>query len=187
MQIEARQTQIPGCLEIVPKIFKDERGRFVKTFQQNIFKKHGLEANFVEEYYSVSYKGVLRGLHFQLPPMEHVKIVYCIAGKVLDVVVDLRVGSPTYGGCEIIELSDERANMVYIPKGLAHGFYVLSDNATMMYKVTTTYSPEHDTGILWSSVNIPWPDKRPVVSKRDGAFKAFKDFKSPFVYTESPQ
>ena len=182
MQINIKQTKIPGLFEILPHIIKDERGLFIKSFHQDIFKKNGLTADFVEEYYSFSYKEVLRGLHFQLPPMDHVKIVYCVLGKVLDAVVDLRVGSPTYGEFETFELSAEKANMIYIPKGLAHGFYVLSKSAIMVYKVTTVYSPEHDTGILWNSVPIPWPDKNPLVSKRDSEFKPFKDFKSPFTY-----
>jgi len=185
MQIDIKQTKILGCFEILPKIFRDERGFFVKTFHQDVFKKNGLETNFSEEYYSFSYKRVLRGLHFQLPPMDHAKLVYCILGKVFDAVVDLRIGSPTYGKFETFELSSDKANMIYIPKGLAHGFYVLSENAIMMYKVTTIYSPEHDTGILWNSVGIPWPDEKPIISQRDSQFISFADFKSPFVFKEN--
>jgi len=187
MQFDIRQTKIPGCFELLPKLFKDERGSFVKTFHENVFKENGLETHFSEEYYSFSHKRVLRGLHFQLPLMDHVKLVYCVYGRVLDAVVDLRVGSPAYGNFETFELSAEQANMVYIPKGLAHGFYVLSEGAIMMYKVTTVYSPEHDTGILWRSANIPWPDERPIISKRDSEFIALENFKSPFIYKgESP-
>jgi dTDP-4-dehydrorhamnose 3,5-epimerase len=182
MRFKIRQTKIPGCLEILPQKLKDKRGFFVKTFHKDMFRKYLLETDFVEEYYSFSYKRVLRGLHFQVPPMDHVKLVYCISGKVLDVVVDLRIGSPTYGEFEMFDLSSEKANMIYIPKGLAHGFYVLSDNAIMVYKVSTFYSPEHDTGILWNSVGIPWPDEKPIISKRDSEFLSFKDFKSPFFY-----
>jgi len=182
MEIEIKQTEIPGCFEIFPKVFRDERGVFVKTFHEDVLRERGLETRFAEEYYSFSHKRVLRGLHFQLPPKDHVKLVYCVSGKVLDAVVDLRVGSPTYGEFETFELSSEKANMIYIPKGLAHGFYVLSESAIMMYKVTTVYSPEHDTGILWNSVGIPWPDLNPIISKRDSEFKSFRDFKSPFIY-----
>ena len=184
MQFNIKQTKISECVELWPKVIRDKRGLFVKTFHDDVFKKNGLETHFVEEYYSFSHKRVLRGLHFQLPPMDHVKLVYCVFGKVLDVVVDLRVGSPTYGDFETIELSAENANMVYIPKGLAHGFYVISESAIMMYKVTTVYSPEYDTGILWNSANIPWPDESPIISKRDSEFIAFKNFKSQFVYKE---
>lgn len=182
MQVDINKTKISGCFEILPKVLKDERGIFIKTFHQDVFKENGLETDFLEEYYSFSYKRVLRGLHFQMPPMDHVKLVYCVSGKVLDVVVDLRVGSPSYGDFEIFKLSDEKANMIYIPKGLAHGFYVLSENTIMIYKVTTIFSPEHDTGILWNSVGVPWPDEKPIISKRDSEFKAFKDFKNPFIY-----
>lgn len=176
------QTKIPGCVEILPRIFKDERGFFVKVYHQDLFDENGLQTHFAEEYYSASRGGVLRGLHFQVPPMDHVKIVYCVSGEVLDVVVDLRVGSPTYGSFKAFDLSAEKGNLIYIPKGLAHGFYVLSQSATMVYKVSTIYSPEHDRGILWSSVGVPWPDDKPVVSQRDSSFLSLSDFVSPFRY-----
>ncbi len=182
MKLDINISKIPGCMEIIPQVFKDERGRFIKTLHNDVFRANGLESCYAEEYYTVSSKSVLRGLHFQIPPKDHIKLVYCVFGKVLDAVVDLRVGSPTYGEFETFELSAEKANMIYIPKGLAHGFYVLSESAIMVYKVTTVYSPEHDTGILWNSVGIPWPDEKPIISKRDSEFRAFKDFKSPFIY-----
>lgn len=177
-------TRIPGCFELHPAPFRDERGVFVKTFHEDNYAQNGLETYFAEEYYSLSHRGVLRGLHFQLPPRDHTKLVYCVAGEVIDAVVDLRVGSPAYGKFETFNLSAEKANMIYIPPGLAHGFYVVSQSAIMMYKVTTVYSPEHDTGILWNSAGIPWPDMHPVVSKRDSEFIALVDFKSPFTYQE---
>ncbi|MDW7973331.1 MAG: dTDP-4-dehydrorhamnose 3,5-epimerase [Thermodesulfovibrio sp.] len=182
MQLDVRKLTIPDCLELFPKILRDERGYFVKTFHFDVFQELGLETDFKEEYYSYSIKRVLRGLHFQIPPKDHVKVVYCIYGKILDVVVDLRIGSPTYGHYEMIELSSDKANMIYIPKGLAHGFYTLSDFAIVVYKVTTTYSPDHDTGILWNSLNIPWPDEKPIISRRDSGFIPFADFNSPFIY-----
>jgi dTDP-4-dehydrorhamnose 3,5-epimerase len=133
-----------------------------------------------EEYYSISHKGVLRGLHFQLPPAEHEKIVYCPFGRVLDAVVDLRKNSATYGEYALIELSGEKGNMLYIPKGMAHGFYTCSDQAIMMYKVTSMYSPEEDSGILWNSAGIPWPNENPILSNRDKNLKPFKFFMTPF-------
>ena len=120
MQIS--ETNIHGCYEITPSVFKDERGSFVKTFHQDIFSSHKLETKFAEEYYSVSDRNVLRGLHFQLPPQEHTKIAYCVQGQVIDAVVDLRVGSSTYGKFETFDLSAQKANLIYIPPGLAHGF-----------------------------------------------------------------
>lgn len=187
MSFEVNHTGIPGCFEVRPKIFKDERGLFVKTFHHELFVANGLETRFAEEYYSFSRQGVLRGMHFQLPPHDHIKLVYCVSGEVVDVVVDLRVGSPTYGKYETIVLSAQNANMLYIPAGLAHGFYVTSESATMMYKVTTVYSPEHDAGILWNSLDIPWPAAHPIVSDRDSGFAPFSDFKSPFSYTGQSQ
>jgi dTDP-4-dehydrorhamnose 3,5-epimerase len=175
------KSSIPGCYEIHPAIFQDERGSFVKTFHTDFFSTNGLESRFVEEYHSHSLRGVLRGLHFQLPPQEHVKVVYCVSGEVFDVVVDLRLGSPAYGKFETFTLNADKANMVYIPAGLAHGFYALT-KAIMMYKVSTLYSSAHDTGILWNSLEIPWPDRNPILSKRDSQFSAFKDFVNPFRY-----
>lgn len=180
------ETTIPGCYEILPTILRDERGTFVKTFHQGLFLENHFEISFYEEYYSASHKGVLRGMHFQVPPMDQVKMVYCVSGRVFDAVVDLRVGSPTYGRHAVFELTADKANMVYIPRGLAHGFYVLSDTAIMLYKVTSVYSPQHDAGILWNSVGIPWPTNDPVISKRDSEFPGMEDFKSPFAYIDAP-
>jgi dTDP-4-dehydrorhamnose 3,5-epimerase len=182
--MEIKESKILGCYEIYPKIFKDERGSFVKTFHQDIFQQNNFETNFAEEYYSFSHRHVFRGLHFQLPPHEHTKMVYCVQGEVMDVVLDLRKGSPTYGECATFKVSAEIANIIYIPPGLAHGFYVTSENALMMYKVSTVYSPEHDAGILWSSVDIPGLKDNPIISKRDQGFMAFSEFDSPFIYKD---
>lgn len=180
MKIE--QTTIPGCLEILPQVLRDKRGSFVKTFHRDFFAEHGLATRFAEKYYSVSGRGVLRGLHFQVPPHAHAKLVHCISGEVLDAVLDLRVGSPTYGKWATFKLCAEKASMIYIPAGLAHGFYVTGDNAIMVYMATTVHSPAHDTGILWNSAGIPWPDDNPVISERDGNFVKLTDFTSPFCY-----
>lgn len=180
--LNLHSTAISGCYEIWPHVLADTRGRFVKVFHQNAFAEHGLEVNFPEEYYSVSRKGVIRGMHFQTPPMDHVKIVYCVQGEVLDVVLDLRLGSPKYGNTVTFNLSADKGNYVYIPKGLAHGFCAISESATLVYKVSTIYSPEHDTGILWDSIGITWPNHAPVLSDRDRGFVPFSEFKSPYVY-----
>ena len=178
--MELRKTSIPGCFEIFPKVLQDERGFFVKTFHEGLFAENGLATHFAEEYYTFSRRNVLRGLHFQLPPHDHAKLVYCIAGEVLDAVVDLRVGSPVYGRFETFTLSAEKSNMIYIPSGLAHGFYVAGSHALLVYHVTTAYSPEHDAGIHWNSAGIPWPGGAPILSKRDSAFLPLNEFKSPF-------
>ena len=120
--MEIVPTEIPGCYEVQPKVFKDKRGAFVKTFHAGDFHSYGLCADWTEQYYSRSKRGVLRGLHFQLPPHDHAKLVYCVAGSVLDVAFDLRIGSPTYGKAVMLELSAKKGNMIYLPKGLAHGF-----------------------------------------------------------------
>lgn len=179
---ELKASKISGCFELQPKVFKDTRGRFVKVFHEQAFAAHGLETDFAEEYYSVSYKDVIRGMHFQLPPMDHVKMVYCVEGEVLDVVIDLRMGSPTYGQHEAVQLSALKANSIYIPKGMAHGFCTLSKQAIMVYKVSTIYSPAHDTGVLWNSAGIPWPTEAAILSERDKSFVQLDQFDSPFRY-----
>ncbi len=179
---ELTAAPLHGCYEITPKIQNDERGRFVKIFQCPEFARLGLETNFQEEYYSVSHAGVVRGLHFQRPEMDHAKLVYCVSGGVFDVVVDLRVGSPTYAKSYSLELNAMKANCLYIPKGFAHGFAVASGEATMVYKVSTVYSPEHDDGVLWSSLDVDWPIKNPILSIRDSKFLPLDKFHSPFVY-----
>ena len=173
-------SKLLGCYKFSPKIIGDMRGRFVKIFHEPSYAALGLETNFAEEYYSVSHKNVIRGLHFQVPPMDHVKMVYCLEGHALDVVLDLRVGSPTYGQFETFELNSINSSSIYIPKGMAHGFCALSENTIMVYKVSTVYSPEHDAGILWNSVGIPWPIRDAVLSVRDQDFSTFADFNSPF-------
>lgn len=179
---ELKPSKLSGCFELQPKAFDDVRGRFVKVFHEQAFAGMGLETNFAEEYYSVSHKNVIRGMHFQLPPMDHAKIVYCVQGEVLDAVVDLRVGSPTYGDHALFELSAAKANSIYIPKGMAHGFCAMSEQAIMVYKVSTIYSPEHDAGLLWNSVGISWPTNEAILSARDQSFSAFDKFVSPFRY-----
>lgn len=180
MGFKIAKTTLHGCFELTPSVHKDERGIFVKTFHCEEFKEHGLETDFKEEYYSVSRKNVLRGLHFQRPPHDHVKLVYCVCGEVFDAVLDLRKNSPTYGKYAAFEISAAKGNMLYVPKGLAHGFYALSDGAVMMYKVSTVYSPMHDSGILWNSVGIPWPTDRPIISRRDSLFEPFSAIASIF-------
>lgn len=179
---ELLDTPIPGCYEIQPRVFDDIRGRFVKVFHTQAFAELGLETYFAEEYYSHSHMGVVRGMHFQTPPADHVKLVYCVQGDVFDVVLDLRVGSPSYGRTASFRLSADRGNYIYIPRGLAHGFCATSESATLIYKISTVHSPEHDAGVLWNSIDVDWPLDSPVISERDASFKPPNDFMSPFVY-----
>ena len=179
---QINEMSITGCFEIILKQFEDDRGLFVKTFHRETFDKFKLTGRFEEEFYSVSYKNVLRGMHFQLPPHEITKIVYCVLGEVIDVVIDLRANSPTYGKFAQLTLSAEKGNMLYIPPGLAHGFYTVSNKAIMCYKASEVYSEEHDTGVLWSSAGIPWLNTNPIISKRDSELSTLADFITPFVY-----
>lgn len=184
MKIQINGTSIPGCYEIFLPVQTDERGNFVKIFHQEVFRDRQLDTHFPEEYYSISHHGVLRGMHFQIPPKDYVKLVCCLAGEIFDAVVDLRVGSPSFGQFATFELSGDKGNILYIPQGLAHGFYVMNEKAIVLYKVSSVYSPEHDTGILWNSIGIPWPDENPILSQRDSTFQTLAEFESPFHYLE---
>lgn len=181
--MEIRGTRIPGCLILTPKVFTDERGVLVKPFNVDSFRELNIGHSFDEDYYSISKKGVLRGLHFQIPPVAQAKLAHCVKGRVIDVVVDLRAGSPAYGEYEMFELDERNPSMVYIPEGLAHGFFVLSAEALMLYKTSTVHYREYDQGIHWQSLGIPWPEKRPLLSERDRNLPDFKDFNSPFIYS----
>ncbi len=182
--MELIETHLPGCFEVRPKVFPDSRGHFVKLFSGEVFAKHGLTSNFPELACSVSKKGVLRGLHFQLPPADHAKIVYCVEGRVIDAVVDLRVGSPTYSKGLLYEIDAAKGNGLYIPRGFAHGFYVPVDKAVFVYKIETPWVPALDSGIAWDSASLDWPDKSPVLSEKDGKLTKLQDFRSPFKYTK---
>jgi len=178
------KSPLNGCFEIKNKHFKDARGSFVKTFHQPTFESLGLHTDFPEEYYSISHRSVIRGMHFQLPPHDHIKLVYCTSGLVMDVVVDLRKSSATYGQHAVFELSPDKANMIYIPKGMAHGFCALKDQTIMHYKQSTIYAPEYDAGILWSSIGLDWGVDKPILSERDQGFEVFENFESPFTNGE---
>lgn len=180
--MELIETGIEGCHEIVYKSFHDQRGSFTKTFHQPAFEALGLRTDWREEYYSVSERNVLRGMHFQTPPCDHAKMVYCLQGEVLDVVVDLRLGSPTYGRCASLVLSRQKGNGIYIPSGMAHGFLSLSERSVMHYKVTSVHSAEHDAGILWNSFGFEWPVDTPILSSRDEQHPRLADFDSSFPY-----
>lgn len=180
MEIQIKKTELEGVLELFLKSFEDNRGYFIKTYDYQTFSEIGITEHFVEEFFTISKKGVFRGMHFQLPPHDHSKIVYCTSGEVIDFIVDLRKDSITYGKTIELKLSAEKYNMVYIPKGFAHGFYAISNLATMVYKVSSLHSPEHDTGILWSSLSIPLPEENLIISNRDKSFISISDFVTPF-------
>lgn len=173
-------SRLDGCFLVEPDRFRDARGELVKFFQEAPFKAAGLDVPFREDFQSNSHEGVLRGLHFQKPPHEQWKLVYCLAGRIFDVILDIRKGSPTYGLFETFELSGETSPALLLPPGVAHGFLVLSGPAVLVYKVSSEYSPEHDAGIHWQSVGIPWPDGQPLISPRDADLPRWDQFETPF-------
>jgi len=178
------QTDFDELLIIQSNVFTDQRGAFIKTFHKKIFEDNGLESDFRESFFSISRKNVIRGMHFQLPPDDHVKLVYCAKGEILDVVVDLRKNSPTYGKFFSINLTENNGKILYIPKGFAHGFKSLTDNSVVVYMTTKEYSPENDTGIRWDSFGFDWGIDNPIMSERDKSFPSLKEFNSPFIYEE---
>lgn len=178
--MELIPTPLEGCFQVQPFFAQDERGTFVKTFHAKCFAELGLPTCWLEEYYSSSHKGVIRGMHFQTPPHDHEKLVYCMQGRVLDVVVDLRKDSVTYGQHIAVELDSARGHGLMIPKGMAHGFLALTEDVLMTYKVTTVYMPSSDSGIHWDSFGLDWGIEQPIVSARDCTHPALADFVSPF-------
>lgn len=165
-----------------PRLFEDSRGKFIKTFTDDFFKAQGLDIEIKESYYSISHKDVIRGMHFQMPPHDHAKIVYVPHGHIIDVVVDIRKGSLTYGECFATELSERNGRVLIIPKGLAHGFRSLQDHTNVTYMQSSCYAPEHDGGIRFDSFGFDWECTAPRLSERDLAFATLEHFDSPFDY-----
>lgn len=180
------KTEIPELFIIEPKVFGDHRGYFFESYNQKQFEENVQITTFVQDNESKSNRGVLRGLHFQKPPFAQAKLVRCIKGKVLDVAVDIRVGSPTYGKHIAVELSEENKRQLFVPRGFAHGFAVLSEEAIFAYKVDNLYAPEHDSGIIWNDkdLGIDWRiDEGDVkLSAKDEKLSFLKDLNSPFKY-----
>ena len=180
------ETGIEGLLILEPRIFKDARGYFFESFSQREFEEMVGPVRFVQDNESMSTYGVMRGLHFQRPPYTQSKLVRCVSGRVLDVAVDIRLGSPTYGQHVAVELSAENHRQFFISKGLAHGFAVLSETAVFQYKCDEFYHPEADDGIsiLDGSLGIDWriPTDKAILSEKDTRHGMLVDFKSPFTY-----
>lgn len=180
------ETGIEGLLILEPRIFKDARGYFFESFSQRKFEEKVGPVRFVQDNESMSTYGVMRGLHFQRPPYTQTKLVRCVSGRVLDVAVDIRQGSPTYGQHVAVELSAENHRQFFISKGFAHGFAVLSETAVFQYKCDEFYHPEADDGIsiLDGSLGIDWriPTDKAILSEKDTRHGMFVDFKSPFTY-----
>ncbi len=180
--MELIQEPLPGIKILRPFVHEDERGTFLKTFHESQLRQHDIEIEIKEEFYTTSAVAVLRGMHFQVPPHAHQKIVTCLSGKVLDVVLDLRKESLTYGQHASFELSEENRYIVYIPIGFAHGFLGQKENSSLLYKTDCVYSPESDQGILWNSFGHEWnvPDLELVISDRDRQHTPLETFISPF-------
>lgn len=186
MKMEVIKTDIEGPLIIEPKVFGDARGYFFESFSQREFDANVGELRFVQDNESCSRRGVMRGLHFQMPPFTQAKLVRCVRGAVLDVAVDIRRGSPTYGRHVAVELTEDNHRQFFVPKGFAHGFSVLSEVAVFQYKCDEFYHPEADAGIsiLDESLGIDWriPLEEAVLSEKDTRHPLLSGFESPFVY-----
>ena len=184
--MEVIKTGIEGVVVIEPRIFKDERGYFFESFSQREFNEKVMPVNFVAGNESMSSYGVMRGLHFQLPPFTQSKLVRCVKGSVLDVAVDIRKGSPTYGEHVAVELSEDNHLQFFIPRGFAHGFAVLSEVAVFQYKCDNYYAPQADGGIniLDEGIGIDWkiPTDKAILSEKDTKHPLLRDFESPFEY-----
>ena len=184
--MEVIKTEIEGLVIIEPKIFKDTRGYFFESFSQKEFDEKVMPVRFVQDNESMSSYGVMRGLHFQRPPFTQSTLVRCAKGKVLDVAVDIRKGSPTYGQHVAVELNEDNHRQVFIPRGFAHGFAVLSETAIFQYKCDNFYAPEAEGGISIKdgSLGIDWkiPTEKAILSEKDIKHLCLKDFDSPFDY-----
>ena len=184
--MEIIKTNIEGVVIIEPKVFGDERGYFFESFSQKEFDEKVGRTVFVQDNESKSCYGVVRGLHFQVPPFAQAKLVRCVRGRVLDVVVDLRKGSPTYGKHITVELTEDNHRMFFIPRGFAHGFSVLSETAIFQYKCDNYYAPQCEGALQWDDkdLNINWllPEKHVVLSEKDKHHPLLKDFESPFIW-----
>jgi dTDP-4-dehydrorhamnose 3,5-epimerase/CDP-3, 6-dideoxy-D-glycero-D-glycero-4-hexulose-5-epimerase len=178
MKIE--NTFIKELKVLRPDKIHDARGFFIKTFNEVWFKTNDLVSDFKENYFSVSHKNVIRGMHFQLPPAAHTKLVFLNSGSVIDVVLDLRKNSATFGKHFSINISMDAPAIMYIPVGCAHGFLSLEDNTIVSYLQTSVYDNQFDEGVKWNSFGMNWIINNPIISLRDNAFKDFKNFNSPF-------
>ena len=180
--MEFKKTKIEGLVIIEPRVFSDERGYFYESYNKENFKNNGLDLQFVQDNQSLSQQGVLRGLHFQAPPFEQGKLVRVIQGSVLDVAVDIRPNSPTYGQYESVLLSGQNKTLFWIPPGFAHGFVTLENNTIFCYKCTGPYSKASEGALLWNDpqLNINWGIDQPLVSEKDQEANTFEQFISPF-------
>ena len=179
MPFTFEKTTLDGLFVIKPKVFGDDRGFFMETFEKNDFESEGVKMELVQINHSRSVVGVLRGLHFQNPPHVQAKLVRCLRGEILDVAVDIRPSSASFAKHFSVNLSDLNKSVLYVPRGFAHGFVVLSDIAEIEYAVDNPYAPDHEGGIIWNDpeLAIRWPIERPILSEKDKKLPALRDIK----------
>lgn len=184
MGFRKQSTEIEGLVILEPTVHGDERGYFLETYNEKALAEQGLGLHFVQDNLSYSKKGILRGLHFQAPPFDQGKLVTVLKGHVLDVAVDIRKGSPTYGKHVMVHLSEENHRLFYIPPGFAHGFLVISEDCFFSYKCTNFYHHASEGGLPWNDpdLGIPWQASAPILSSKDKQYAAFETFDSPFNF-----
>ena len=184
MPFTFKKLEIPEVILVTPKSFPDERGFFLESFKESEFASNGIKTIFVQDNFSHSVKGVLRGLHYQKNPEAQAKLVIVLRGEIFDVAVDIRKDSSTYGKWVGEILSENNHNSLYIPEGFAHGFCVLSEEADVLYKVSQEYSQEHEKGIIWNDaeVNITWPIDKPIIQEKDSKLADLKNADNNFIY-----
>ncbi len=184
MPFEFKSLEMPGPILIRPQVFGDVRGFFLEVYKHTDFAGAGIREHLVQDNYSKSEKGVLRGLHYQKTPKAQGKLVICLHGSIYDVAVDISKGSPHYGKWVGVELSEENRLMLYVPPGFAHGFQVLSETAEVMYKCTEEYSPSDDRGIIWNDpeIGIAWPLPAPILSDKDKTHPGLRDADNNFTF-----
>ncbi len=179
-----KKLYIKEVILVEAKSFPDDRGFFMESFKESEFVKNGIITKFVQDNFSHSVKGVLRGLHYQKEPKAQAKLVSALRGEIFDVAVDIRKNSPTYGKWVSEILSEKNHKLLYIPEGFAHGFCVLSEDADVLYKVNNEYSPENERGIIWNDpeIKITWPTDKPILHEKDQQLPLLKDTNNNFVY-----
>jgi len=187
MPFTFKRLSIPDVILIEPSSFSDDRGFFFESFKESDFFSNGIDKKFVQDNFSHSINGVIRGLHFQKAPKAQAKLVTVLKGKIFDVAVDIRKNSPTYGKWVSEILSDDTHNLLYVPEGFAHGFCVISDEADVQYKVSNEYSQEHERSIIWNDpkLNIEWPIKKPIISNKDNKLSLLENLDNDFVYGDT--
>ena len=187
MSFTFKKLSISDVILIEPHSFTDDRGFFFESFKESDFFSNGINKKFVQDNFSHSVNGVIRGLHFQKAPKAQAKLVTVLKGKIFDVAVDIRKNSPTYGKWVSEILSGDTHNLLYVPEGFAHGFCVISDEADVLYKVSNEYSQEHERSIIWNDpkLNIQWPIKKPIISNKDNKLSLLENLDNDFVYRDA--